>query len=156
MKNDYNKSYAKIPKYEKVTKQIFQIFSCLVRKWLRNFGLGRPDMCRPSRPIFCFAQTSQESTEISAEFTGPFIPCLSQQDWNLSGRFKQPHSPSLYFPCSVGKTEMSQPYTITLMGGEIRAFIYYSSKWTHPNKCFCLPLYFVFLWPLTCKNQCFK
>ena len=45
------------------------------------------------------------------------------------------------------RTEMSQLYTTTLSGGEIRDFIYYSSDWTFPSWCFCLPLYFVFLWP---------
>ena len=94
MENDYNKRSAKIPKYEKLTQQNFQIFSGLVRKWLGNFSLGWPDMCRPSRPIFLLPRIVFCSVLSSGVETGPFNACPSHHDRNFSGRSKA-SSPTL-------------------------------------------------------------
>ena len=55
MKNDYNESSGKIPKYEKLTKQNFEIFSGFGQKmaWKFQFGLASHVPAEPAHFCFC-------------------------------------------------------------------------------------------------------
>ena len=54
------------------------------------------------------------------------------------------------------KAEMSHLYTIINVkgrGAALGAFIYYSAKWTLPNRCFCLIHFFVSINGMATENK---